>query len=305
MTRGLAAFIGRRFLSAAAFVLVVSAGTLLLARLAPGDATAELQMSGANAATIAQARARLGLDRPAATQVIDWLKGLLRFDLGASSQYSGRPVAPLVAERAANTAELAALALFLATLIGLPLGILTGSRPRSVFTTIVSTISIALVSCPPLVGALGLLFLAMTTRWLSAAPGGLEVPVLALALPLAAMLERLQSRATTEALGAPDLIAGAARGLGPARLLWIHAARQSLRPVLGVYGIAIGSLFSGSLAVELITGWPGLGRLAYDALVGRDLFLIAGCALFGAVCLAAGNLLADIARAIVDPRVRE
>jgi len=305
VTRGLAAFIGRRVLSAAAFVFVVSAGTLMLARLAPGDATAELQMSGANAATVAQARTRLGLDRSAGAYVVSWLKGLAHFDLGVSSQYSGRPVAPIVAERAANTAKLATIALLVATVIGLPLGILTAARPRSVFSAIVGTISIALVSCPPLVGALGLLFLAVTTHWLSAAPGGLMIPVLALALPMAATFERLQSRTTMEALGAPDLIAGASRGIGPARLLWIHAARQSLRPVLGVYGIAIGSLFSGSLAVELITGWPGLGRLAYDALTHRDLFLAAGCALFGAICLAVGNLVADVARAVVDPRVRE
>jgi len=131
------------------------------------------------------------------------------------------------------------------------------------------------------------------------------LPALALSLPLAAMLERLQAQATLEALSAPDLVAAAARGLPPARLVWIHAARQSLRPVLGVYGIVIGSLFSGSLAVEFVTAWPGLGRLMYDALVGRDLFLVAGCALAGAIFLAVGNLIADLVRSLVDPRVRE
>jgi peptide/nickel transport system permease protein len=75
--------------------------------------------------------------------------------------------------------------------------------------------------------------------------------------------------------------------------------------VLGIYGLVIGSLFSGSLAVEVITGWPGLGRLTYDALVGRDLHLLAGCVLMGAVFIALGNLLADVIRAVVDPRVRE
>jgi peptide/nickel transport system permease protein len=88
------------------------------------------------------------------------------------------------------------------------------------------------------------------------------------------------------------------------RLLWIHAARQSLRPVLGVYGIVIGTLFSGSLAVEAVTGWPGIGRLMYDALVGRDLFLVAGCALAGGVLIALGNVTADVIRAVVDPRIR-
>jgi peptide/nickel transport system permease protein len=83
----------------------------------------------------------------------------------------------------------------------------------------------------------------------------------------------------------------------------VHAARQALRPVLGVYGIVIGSLFSGSLAVEVITSWPGLGQLTYEALVSRDLYLLAGCVLAGALFIAVGNLLADVLRAVVDPRV--
>jgi peptide/nickel transport system permease protein len=162
---------------------------------------------------------------------------------------------------------------------------------------------VALVSCPPVVGALALLLIGARTGWLATDPGGLLVPALALGLPLAASLERLQSRATTEVLAAPHLSAAAARGVPFARLLWVHVSRQSLRPVLGIYGLVIGSLFSGSLAVEWITSWNGLGRLTYDALISRDLFLIAGCALAGAVLIAAGNVLADVARALTDPRV--
>jgi peptide/nickel transport system permease protein len=85
----------------------------------------------------------------------------------------------------------------------------------------------------------------------------------------------------------------------------VHATRQSLRPVLGIYGIVIGSLFSGSFIVEIVTAWPGLGQLMYAALIGRDLYLVSGCALVGAICIAGGNLAADVARACVDPRVRE
>jgi peptide/nickel transport system permease protein len=103
---------------------------------------------------------------------------------------------------------------------------------------------------------------------------------------------------------APDLVAAAARGVPPSRLLWVHAGRQSLRPILGIFGIVIGSVFSGSLAVELATSWPGLGRLMYDAVVGRDVFLVAGCALAGAAMIALGNVVADLARALADPRVR-
>ena len=304
MTTSVGGFLVRRALAALAFVLVVSTSTLVLARFAPGDALTEMVLTGADAKTIAIERTRLGLDRSLLQQLGHWFGGLARFDLGTSSQYN-RPVTALVADRAPKTALLAAVALLIATCIGVPLGVLTGARPRGWLAMIVTPISTLLVACPPLIGALALMLLAVTTGWLSISPGQLAVPALALALPVAAMLERLQSQATSEVLGAPDLIATSARGVPPLRLLWVHAARQSLRPVLGVYGIVIGSLFSGSLAVEIVTAWPGLGRLMFDGLRSRDLFLVTGCALFGAFCLAAGNFLADVARAFVDPRVRE
>jgi peptide/nickel transport system permease protein len=302
VTPSFGAFVLKRLLAAVVFVAVVSGSALTLAHFAPGDAATELILSGAGAQAAAQERARLGLDRPLYIQLGGWIAGLGRFDLGTSSSFH-RPVTDLLRERAAPTALLAGAALALATLIGLPLGLLTGSRPRSVLALVVTPISIALVACPPIVGALALLFVGVRTGWLSVAPGHLGVPALALALPLAAMLERLQSQATSEVIAAPDIRAAAARGVPASRLLWIHASRQSLRPVLGIYGVVIGSLFSGSLAVEVVTAWPGLGRLMYDALMGRDLFLVAGCALAGAMFLAAGNLAADIARAVIDPRV--
>jgi peptide/nickel transport system permease protein len=304
VTRDFAAFVARRLGAAALFVAIVPAAALLLARLAPGDAATDLLLSGADAGTVAAARARAGLDRPAVVQLGEWARGLATFDLGESSMY-GRPVAPLVADRLLNTAWLAATALCLATMVGLPLGVLTGARPRSVASACVAVLSTALIACPPIVGVLLLLFAAVSTGWLSTTSGALAVPALALALPLAATLERLQSQATADALASPDLTAAAARGVPPARLLWVHAGRQSLRPVLGVYGLMIGTLLSGSLAVETIAGWPGIGRLTFDALVGRDLFLIAGCALAGAALIAAANAVVDIVRAAIDPRVSE
>jgi len=299
-----AVFLIRRLLAALAFIAAVAIGALVLAHYAPGDATTDMVLSNASAQSIARERAELGLDLPLRSQLAAWASGLAHLDLGSSSKF-GRPVTDLLRERAPRTAELAGVALVLATAIGLPLGIWTGARPRSPLAIAVAPISIALVACPPIVSALALLLVGLKTGWLSVAPGALAAPALALAIPLGAMLERLQSQATSDAMNAVDLHAAAARGVPPWRLTWIHASRQSLRPVLGIYGIVIGSLFSGSLAVEFVTAWPGLGRLMYDALVGRDVFLVAGCALLGAVFLAAGNLVADLLRAWVDPRVRE
>ena len=302
MNTNLAAFIGRRLAVALLFVAVVSCAAFMLVRIAPGDATTDLSLSRGGAVAVEEARARFGLDRPFFSHLASWATGLVTLDLGQSSVYR-RPVADLVRERAGATAALASVALVLAAAIGLPLGVLTASRPG--LAAAVAPISIALVACPPIIAVLALLLLAVETGWLSIASGSYAVPTLALALPVAAMLERLQSRAMAETLASPDLVAAAARGVPRGRLLWVHAARQSLRPVLGVAGAVVGTLFSGSLAVEMVTSWPGLGRLLFDAVAGRDLFLAAGCALVGALLVAVSNLCADVARALVDPRVRE
>jgi peptide/nickel transport system permease protein len=188
-------------------------------------------------------------------------------------------------------------------ILGLPLGVITGTRPRSLIASVVTFVSLILVCCPPIIGTLALLFIAASTHWMSIDPGAIALPTLALGLPLAAMLERLQSQAIAEAYESPGIAAAAARGVPPARLVWLHAGRRSLRSVLGVAGIAIATLFSGSIVVESITSWPGLGWLMREALAGRDLFLVAGCTLAGAAMLAAANFIADVLRAAADPSV--
>jgi peptide/nickel transport system permease protein len=304
MPLGLARFLFWRVVWASVLVSAVSVTALTLSRLAAGSAVDELKLHNASGAEIEHAVSVLGLDQSLPGQVWSWLTGLARFDLGRSLEYE-RPVAPLAAERAENTILLALVALAAATVVGVPLGIITGARPGGILAKCVTPLSVALVSCPPLVCALGLLLISLATGWLPTRSGSLAIPALALAVPLAASLERLQSRATTDTLGAPCVVAAAARGLPRWRLVWFHVARQSLGPVLGVYGLVIGSLLSGSLAVEVVSDWPGLGRLMFDALRSRDTYLAAGCALVGSMMLAAGTLAADVLRALADPRVRE
>ena len=299
----LAGFLARRAAATLLLMIIVSTGAIALGRVAADQVLAEAAFRSASETEKAELRASLGLDRSAGGQVVFWLGRLARLDLGESRTYR-RPVIDIVAENAIRTARLAGLAILLGTLIGLPLGVLVGARPRGLLSLVVTPLSIALVSCPPVIGALALLVIAATTGWLSLEPGHVAVPMIALALPLAAKVERLQSQATSEALAAPDRLAAAARGLPPARLLWVHSLRQSLRPVLGVYGVIVGSLFSGAVAVEAVTAWPGLGLLLMHALTSSDLFLVAGCVLVGALFIAIGNLLADAGRALADPRVR-
>jgi len=133
----------------------------------------------------------------------------------------------------------------------------------------------------------------------------LIVPAAAIALPLAAMFERLQAQAMGDAIAQPFVIATLARGVSRRRVVWRDALKVALRPVAAVYGLVVGTLLSGSFAVEVITAWPGLGRLMLDALSARDVYLVAGCAGMGSVFLACATLASDLALAFVDPRVRE
>ena len=123
-------------------------------------------------------------------------------------------------------------------------------------------------------------------------------------IELAATLERLQSQAIREAAKEPFVRAAQARGLSADAALLKHAWRVSLTSVLGLYGLIIGTLFSGSFIVEVVTAWPGLGRLMYDALRARDFFLVAGCAAAGAACLAFGTFVSDVMHTAADPRRR-
>lgn len=310
----------RRLGFALLLVFVVSSAALLLTRLAPGDFTTE-QALVLDEAARARLRADLGLDRPFAVQYLSWVTGALQFDFGRSLLYA-RPVSVLVGERALNTAVLAAVALALATLVGIPLGIYSGTRTGGPGRALVRALSVMGVSVPPLIGSLALVFLAARTgwfpvggmtsqagmeltwgQWLADLARHLPVPAIALALPIAASLERLQAQAMATATRQRFVAASRARGLDRAQAWLRHAWPVSLGPVLGLYGVIIGTLFSGSFIVEVVTSWPGLGRLMFEALKARDLYLVAGCAATGAVFLAAGTLIADLLLAFTDPRV--
>jgi peptide/nickel transport system permease protein len=181
-------------------------------------------------------------------------------------------------------------------------------------------VSLLLLSTPPLVTALIFLLVGSSTGWFPTGGPGiadvggplagfgialhhLALPALALGLPVAATLERLQSQAISEALVDPCVTAARARGVSSTRLLWVHAFRLSLKPVLGVLGIVIGSVLSGSLVVELVMSWPGLASLMLQALDSRDLHLAAGCAAGTAALLSVALLATDIALACSDPRM--
>jgi peptide/nickel transport system permease protein len=311
-------YLVRRLAFSVLLVFMVSSASLLLASAAPGDYVTDAFGANVSAETAARVRVRYGLDQPILERYGHWLVRAARLDFGRSFAYD-RPVVDLVPERAANTALLAVSALLLSTAIGVPLGILSASR-RGIVPTVVRTASLALVSMPPLLTSIALVFLAARTGWLPI--GGMRsvtpaintsfdvlkhmvVPVLALALPIAATFERLQSQALTETISQPFVVATVARGVSNDRVVWRDALKAALGPVASMYGLVVGSLLSGSFVVEMVTAWPGLGRLMLDALRARDAYLVAGCAAAGTIFLAAGTLVSDAAVAFVDPRSRE
>ncbi len=315
------AFFVRRLAFALVLVAFASSTAFFLTRAAPGDVTTQL---GAfpKPEEVAATRARFGLDRPVAEQWLAWAGRALRLDFGESFLYN-RPVARVLLPAALNTAILAVVALAIATAGGLAMGVVSGSRAGGV-SAVIRAVSAVCVSLPPLLTSLIFVFLAARTGWLpaggmtSAGAGDLgwgawlldvawhvPLPALALALPIAATFERLQSQAMTEVVGEPFVRAARARGVSDLHLIWRHAWPVSLRPICAVLGVAIGALLSGSFVVEYVTTWPGLGRLMYEALRARDIYLVAGCAAMGSMFLACGTLVGDLLLAAVDPRVRD
>ena len=312
----MARYVVRRLIFAALLVFTVSSASLVLTRLAPGDYAMLTLGVDARPEVLEQTRARYGLNRPIAAQYRDWLVHAVRLDFGESMQH-GVPVSGLVRSAATNTAILAATALVAATLVGLPLGIVSGSR-RGLAVQAIRTASVVVLSTPSLLTSLILLVVAARTGWFpvgnmrSAGASSiadllwhLVVPATALALPIAATFERLQARAMSEAIAQPYVLAALARGVPRSRIVWRDALKAALRPTLAVYGLVIGALLSGSFAVEAVTSWPGLGQLMLNALRARDVYLVAGCAAAGSLFLAFGTLVSDIALAVVDPRAHE
>ncbi len=315
------AFLVRRVAFALVLVACSSSAAFLLTRAAPGDVTTQLGPFP-KAEEVAATRARFGLDQPLVVQWALWASRAVRFDFGESFLYN-RPVSQLLGPAALHTAMLALVALIVATASGLFLGVVSGSGragPRAV----IRALSALCVSLPPLLTSLIFVFIAARTgilpaggmtssnagdlswgAWLLDVAWHLPLPALALALPIAATFERLQSQAMTEVVDQPFVAAARARGVPGGALIWRHDWPVSLRPICAMLGVAIGALLSGSFVVEYVTTWPGLGRLMYEALRARDIYLVAGCAATGSAFLACGTLAGDLLLAAVDPRVRE
>ena len=303
--------------------LLVAFVTFWFSSLIPGDFfSAHLLDSAVRVETINQLRHKYSLDQPAYIQYWRWLKNLVRMDLGYSLFYQ-RPVAPVVADALAKTLWMGIPALILGFGFGVILGTVHGISGRRLLGRLLDLFSTVALSLPSLLLGLAALLFAARTHWFPL--GGMEslgspsaslwpwivdrthhllLPVACLAVPILAYVERIQYAATQASADAIYVRFAQSRGLSDARIFFRYILRPGLNPVLSVLGPMIGGILSGSLVLEVIFAWPGLGQTTYDALFNSDLFLLQGCVMGSSLLLVAGNLLADLAMAVFDPRTR-
>jgi|GEM_PF-2614458 len=315
--RSLARAAARRGLIVIVAAWLIGSFTFVAGSFAAGDFATQSLGFGAAPSRVEALRAALHLDRPLGDRYLGWLLGILRLDAGDSVLY-GRPAGPLVVERAGHTIVLAAVAGAAALGVGLVLGLVSGGNRTSWFARAIAAASTICVSIPPLLASVLFVWMAAITGLapvaasnadaaglFAGAAAQLLVPALALGLPLAAAIERIQARAVADALAAPCMVAARARGVPPGQVLWRHAARLGASSVAATGGVLGGALVSGSLAVELVTSWPGLGRLALDALYARDVVLAAACAVAAALLVGILVMVSDAVVLLIDPRVRD
>jgi peptide/nickel transport system permease protein len=306
-------------------MVIVTFGLLLLI---PGDPAHVLLGPEATPEMVANLRATLGLDNPWYVRLGDYFVHLLRGDMGRSI-FQSAPVSEIIAGRLGATIELAVVALLLASIIGVVLGVLAAIRQGSIIDTGTMLLAQLGVSMPVYwMGLLLMLAFAVTLNWLPAIGRGTPLPIalwaalsghpqvlwdsiqhillpaLALAANSAAIISRLVRTSMLEVLREDFVRTAYSKGLRRTRVVIRHALRNALLPVLSVIGLQFGLLLGGAVLVESIFAWPGLGQLTIGAISQRDLPLIQGIVLTFALTFALINLVVDLLYAVVDPRVR-
>jgi len=310
--------IATRLLSTLAVLLGVSLIVFLLLQLVPGDPAVTILGAGATKEAVTALRAELGLDRPLPVQFLDYLGGLMRGDLGRSLTVNA-PVTDIMLPRFANTLILTGAALLLCLVVAIPLGVVAAYRQYSLFDRFAMFASMAGASVP--VYWFGLLLIgvfAVGLRWLPTSgmynprfPGGvadlldhLVLPAIAAALVPLAVIARMTRGVMIEVLQQDYIRTLRASGLSTANVLWRHALRNALPPIVNIVGLQVGYLLGGVVFVEVVFGWPGLGQQLYISISQRDIPVVQAGVLFIALAFVLINLFADTAVGLLDPRTR-
>ena len=316
-------YVLRRLLLVIPVVLCIASLNFVLLHLAPGDA-AEIvagQSGHGSVEFVAELRRDFGLDRPLYEQYGIFVLKLLSLDLGYS-HVQATPVAELIAERLPATLMLMVSALGAAMLGGVGLGVLAATRRGSWVDALVSVGALLAYAVPTF--WLGLMLIVFFSIHLNLLPSGgmfdvtagreglahvmdvarhLVLPALTLALFYLAVYTRVMRSSMLEVYGLEYIITARAKGLGERAVAWRHAARNAALPVLTLAGVQFGHLLGGSILIETVFGWPGLGRLVFDALSQRDLNTLLGILFVSSVVVVVVNLLVDLVYGWLDPRI--
>ncbi len=316
-------YLVRRMLHAAFLLFGVSILTFLFSTLAPGNYFDEMRLNPQIAPeTVASLRTQYQLDRPLPVRYARWVNSVAHGQMGFSFAYNS-PVGPLLWMRARNTLLLTLTATLLAWALALPLGIWSAASLGRLPDRALSWTTATLLVIPDLVLALGLLIMAVRSGWFPT--GGMVsvgfeslsplnklrdiathmmLPVVALVISALPMLVRHVRAAVAEVLEAPFLRAAAGHGIPRRRLLYRYALRAAANPLISLLGFSLGTLVSGSLLVEVVMSWPGLGPLLLEAILARDLYVVIGGVLVSTIFLVGGNFFADLLLLWADPRIR-
>jgi ABC-type dipeptide/oligopeptide/nickel transport system permease component len=288
--------------------LVVSV-VFLLIHLVPGDPILQMLGEGAPAADIAATRHAYGLDAPLWQQYLHYWNGVLHGDLGPSLRFN-QSVTSLILHRYPYTLQLTLAALLVAILISIPAGVRSAQRRGRWDDKLLSVVSLFGLSFPNFaLGPILILFFAIKLGWLPVSGSGtlanLVLPAITMGGALAAILTRMVRTSMLEELGQDYIRTARAKGLTERTVVYRHALRNAMLPVLTVLGLQFGALLAGAIVTEKIFSWPGIGRLTVDAIGNRDYFLVQGCILAIGLTYVAVNFLTDLLYSVANPRIRQ
>jgi len=309
-------YLARRLVYLVVQVILVATAVFMLLRLVPGDPARAVVGETATEEQVQVMRQRLGIDRPLYEQYVVWLGGVLRGDLGKSI-INGDSIGGQVAQRIGNTFELTIVSTLVALLIGIPLGILAAVKANRLPDFAVSTIAMLGLSLPGfVVGTVLLLVFGLLLRWLpqqqfvtfAVSPGQhiqlIILPVVTLAASTSAVMMRITRASMLEVVRQDYVRTARAKGLPNGVVLFRHALRNALNPVVSLVGLELAVLLGGTVIVETIFGWPGLSSLLLAGVRSRDYPTVQGVVLVIAILTILINLAVDLVYGLLDPRIR-
>lgn len=311
-------FLSTKLLRVVVQVIVVATLVFSLIHFMPGDPAVLVLGTerGADPAAVAEMRHTLGLDQPLIQQYFNWLAKFVRFDFGVSL-YDTTTVKTYIAQRLPNTIELAVVAIILATIIGVPLGILAALRRQSFLDLALSSLSALGVSIP--VYVLGTFLILVFSFQFQLLPASgfvafsddpvkhilrLALPAITLALGLAASIARMTRSSMLEVLNKEFIQTLRAKGVSEWSIIFKHAFRNAIIPVITIIGLQLGNLIGGTVLIEYLFNWPGMSTLLVKSIESRDYPLIQGCIVVMATFFILVNMLVDLLYGLMDPRVR-